>query len=112
MLASGKSLLIAGSGERVMLRIVAENADMWNCDGSPEVASRKNRVLDEWCLRVGRDPAQIERTVILFGDQPASWREYVAGGFHHLIVNVDAPFDLDAAQRLLEAAAVDHSPAP
>ncbi|MGH7882446.1 MAG: LLM class F420-dependent oxidoreductase, partial [Candidatus Dormibacteraceae bacterium] len=59
-------LLIAGFGEKVMLRLVAEYADMWNGAGTPEMALQKNRVLDEWCSKVGRDPAEIERTVILF----------------------------------------------
>ena len=50
-------LLIAGFGEQVMLRLVARHADMWNGGGPPEVAAHKNRVLDRWCERIGRDPA-------------------------------------------------------
>lgn len=97
-------LLIAGFGEQVMLRLVAEHADMWNGGGPPEAAAHKNRVLDEWCRKVGRDPDEIERTVILFPDQLPAWREYVDAGFQHLIVGVGAPFDLDPVKRLLEEA--------
>jgi probable F420-dependent oxidoreductase len=100
-------LLIAGFGEQVMLRVVAEHADMWNVAGPPEAAAHKNRVLDEWCRRVGRDPGEISRTVVLFPDEMTRWREYVEAGFDHLIPTVLAPFDLDPAKRLLEAVQAD-----
>jgi probable F420-dependent oxidoreductase len=105
-------LLIAGFGEQVMLRLVAQYADMWNGAGSPEVAGHKNRVLDEWCRKIGRDPEAIERTVLLFPDQVAGWREYVDAGFEHLIVGVGAPFDLDPVKRLLEASRAGAHTAP
>ncbi|HSL76730.1 MAG TPA: LLM class flavin-dependent oxidoreductase [Candidatus Limnocylindrales bacterium] len=57
-------LVIGGSGEKRTLRIVAENADIWNADGdSPESLARRSGILDEHCRTVGRDPAAIERTV-------------------------------------------------
>lgn len=57
-------LVIGGSGERRTLRIVAETADIWNADGdTPESFARRSAILDEHCRAVGRDPAQIERTV-------------------------------------------------
>ena len=96
-------LLIAAFGERVMLRLVAEHADMWNVAGPPEVTAHKNRVLDDWCRRAGRAPGEISRSVLLFPDQVGRWREYVDAGFDHLILGVAAPFDLDPARRLLEA---------
>ena len=40
---------------------------MWNGFGAPEAAGHKSRVLDEWCGKVGRNPAEIERRV-LFSD--------------------------------------------
>ena len=54
-------ILIGGSGERVMLRLVAEHAQMWNSLGSPQEFARKSAVLDEWCRRIGRNPKEIER---------------------------------------------------
>jgi alkanesulfonate monooxygenase SsuD/methylene tetrahydromethanopterin reductase-like flavin-dependent oxidoreductase (luciferase family) len=56
-------LLVAGSGERRTLRIVATDADIWNGEGIPEVYAHKNTVLDRWCAEVGRDPEAIRRTV-------------------------------------------------
>ncbi len=41
---------------------MAEQADIWHGFGSPEDIAHKHRVLDDWCTRVGRDPAQIERS--------------------------------------------------
>lgn len=90
-------LLIRGEGERVTLRLVAAHADIWNGFGPVD---HKNRVLDGWCERLGRDPAAIERSVLLNveRDEPAAFLE---AGATHLIVPGRAPFDLSAAERLL-----------
>ena len=58
-------ILIGGGGERSTLRIVAEHADIWNCPtrGSVEEFRRKSAVLDEHCAAIGRDPAEIVRSV-------------------------------------------------
>ena len=55
-------VLIGGGGERKTLRIVAEQADIWHGFGPPETIAHKHAVLDEWCARIGRDPAEIERS--------------------------------------------------
>jgi probable F420-dependent oxidoreductase len=88
-------LMIGGEGERVTLRLAAQHADMWNGFGPVGTFRRKNEVLDEWCGRVGRDPAQIERTVVLNRpgdlDDPAA---FVEAGAEHLIVPMGPPFDM------------------
>lgn len=56
-------IMIGGSGERKTLRTVAKYADMWNMSGVPEKVRHKMGVLDQHCADVGRDPAEIERTV-------------------------------------------------
>ena len=58
-------LLVGGAGEKVALRIVAQHAQLWNTFGTPDLYARKNAVLTDWCARLGRDPAEIERTVLL-----------------------------------------------
>ena len=53
-------ILIGGGGERVLLRLVARHADIWNNLGvyHGEIA-RKREVLTAHCRAVGRDPADI-----------------------------------------------------
>ncbi len=59
-------ILIGGGGERKTLRTVALHADAWNVSMvTPAQAKEKNDILDRWCEDVGRDPAEIERTVSL-----------------------------------------------
>ena len=98
-------LLIGGEGEKVTLRLVAEHADAWNGFGPVEKFAHKNGVLNAWCERVGRDPAEIERTVLL-RDREDLGRiaEYLDVGAQHLVLPVRAPFDLSPIERLLEVA--------
>jgi probable F420-dependent oxidoreductase len=55
-------LLIGGSGEKVTLRLVAEHADAWHGFGDADRYRHKAEVLADHCEKVGRDPAEIERT--------------------------------------------------
>lgn len=97
-------LLIGGGGEKVTLRIVAEHADLWNGFGPPESFAHKNAVLDGWCAKVGRDPAEIERTVMIGAEEVDGFQAYLDAGATHLIVGGNAPFDLKPVERLLEHA--------
>lgn len=56
-------ILIGGGGEKRTLKIVAKYADVANVQGSPEEVAHKFKVLDEHCRNVGRDPAEIKRTI-------------------------------------------------
>jgi F420-dependent oxidoreductase-like protein len=56
-------IMIGGSGEQKTLRTVARYADMWNAMGPPDFLRHKDEVLRERCIEVGRDEAEIERTV-------------------------------------------------
>ena len=56
-------IMIGGGGEKKTLRIVAQYADIWNVFGTPETVARKDTILREHCAAVGRDSAQIERTL-------------------------------------------------
>jgi alkanesulfonate monooxygenase SsuD/methylene tetrahydromethanopterin reductase-like flavin-dependent oxidoreductase (luciferase family) len=68
-------IMIGSGGERHGLRIVAEHADIWS---SPTFTAadfrRKNAVLDDHCAAIGRDPAEITRSVQVFftAQEPSS----------------------------------------
>lgn len=55
-------ICIGGGGEQVTLKLVAKYADMNNVGGGIANVRRKEEVLLGHCERVGRDPAEIERT--------------------------------------------------
>ncbi|MDQ1467721.1 MAG: hypothetical protein QOH10_2136 [Actinomycetota bacterium] len=97
-------ILIGGSGEKVTLRLVAQYADGWNSFGPPENYAAKNRVLDEWCRKLDRNPAQVERTVGINANEIDNWQAYLDAGASHLIVMLGPPFDLDPVRRLLDTA--------
>ena len=56
-------VLIGGGGEKKTLRVVAEHADIWHSFGDAATVARKSAILAEHCAVVGRDPADIERSV-------------------------------------------------
>ncbi len=95
-------VFIGGSGEKVTLRLVAEHGDSWNTFGPPSSYARKNAVLDDWCGRLGRDPAEIERTVGLMNPKELDEiDEFLEAGATHLIHGIGPPFDLSGVERLL-----------
>ena len=55
---------VGGTGRRRTLRVVAEHADVWNAPGgTPEEIAELNGVLEAHCADVGRDSAEIRRSV-------------------------------------------------
>lgn len=130
-LQSPLPLWIGGGGEKRTLGIVAKHADGWNVPFiSPRDYAHKNRVLDEQCTSVDRDPAAVVRSVnvgvapddaslrrqfgaisefvapgVLMGS-PAEMVEgigrYAEAGAQQINVAMRAPFEIDA----LEAIAV------
>jgi alkanesulfonate monooxygenase SsuD/methylene tetrahydromethanopterin reductase-like flavin-dependent oxidoreductase (luciferase family) len=60
-------IMIGAGGERSALRVVARHADIW---ASPTFTAadfrHKNAVLDDHCAAIGRDPAEITRSVQVF----------------------------------------------
>jgi probable F420-dependent oxidoreductase len=95
-------ILIGGGGEKVTLRIVAQYATIWNGQAEPEVLAHKNRVLDDWCARVGRDPGEIERSAQIFGPQLDRLDDYLEAGITHFILDAKGPdYDLAPLERVL-----------
>jgi alkanesulfonate monooxygenase SsuD/methylene tetrahydromethanopterin reductase-like flavin-dependent oxidoreductase (luciferase family) len=80
-------LLIGGGGERRTLRTVARYADWCNLGGGFENVKHKDEVLRRHCEEVGRDPAEIERTVgvgvVVIRDDPAEAQRVLDETFRH-----------------------------
>jgi F420-dependent oxidoreductase-like protein len=65
-------ILIGGGGERKTLKLVARYADACNLFGAPDEVAHKLEVLARHCEDEGRDPATIEKTVLMVGADPAT----------------------------------------
>jgi F420-dependent oxidoreductase-like protein len=68
-------ILIGGSGPKKTLRTTALRADAWNTSGFVDETREKVATLDRHCADVGRDPAEIERTIsfpIVLRDEAAA----------------------------------------
>jgi len=57
-------IMVAGSGEKKTLRLVAQYADACNLFGDPAAVKPKLAILEEHCDRLGRDFDSIETTVL------------------------------------------------
>jgi F420-dependent oxidoreductase-like protein len=71
-------ILIGGGGEKKTLRLVAQYADVWNStDSEIDVLTHKIDVLTRHCDTVGRDVAEIRKTVGFFEDPFENLDEYL-----------------------------------
>jgi F420-dependent oxidoreductase-like protein len=90
-------ILVGGGGERKTLRLVAEYADACNLFATtPAEVSHKLEVLDSHCGDLGRDPQQIERTLLVGGDPLADVEAFVDqmsayAGLGISVVSIGAP---------------------
>jgi F420-dependent oxidoreductase-like protein len=58
-------IMIGGTGEKLILPLVAKYADLWNAGGlGVEALARKIAILEEHCGRIGRDGSDIEKTYL------------------------------------------------
>lgn len=96
-------ILIGGGGEKVTLRIVAKHADTWHGWGDVETISRKSGILDDWCAKVGRDPAEIERSTGIDAGSIGSVDDFVKNGITHFTTGVSSSdLDFGVAKELLQ----------
>ena len=63
---NGRMPLMIGAAKPAMLRLTAKYADAFNVAGSPNFVRERFDELDGFCAEIGRDPAEIRRTVGLF----------------------------------------------
>ncbi len=105
-------ILIGGGGEKKTLRIVAEHASIWHSFGDAETIAHKHAVLDQWCAKAGRDPAEIERSAGVspkpgrvpedVGDYAAGAEELYAVGTRMFTVGIGGPdYDLGPLRDLV-----------
>ncbi|HEX4505623.1 MAG TPA: LLM class F420-dependent oxidoreductase [Alphaproteobacteria bacterium] len=87
-------ILVAGSGEKKTLRLVAQYADACNLFGDATMVAPKLEVLKAHCGRLGRDYAEIEKTTL---------------GTAHLAPGQMTAKDIVAHCRALAAIGVDHA---
>jgi alkanesulfonate monooxygenase SsuD/methylene tetrahydromethanopterin reductase-like flavin-dependent oxidoreductase (luciferase family) len=107
----GPPVLVGGSGTR-LLRVVAEQADIWNIPGPPHASvdfvTERSRVLDRHCADLGRDPASITRSVqvLIRTDEAAGERATIArlitAGFRHIVAGVLPPAPGNVARWLAD----------
>ena len=104
-------IMIGGGGEKVMLKLVAQNADIWHGFGDVDTIRHKCEVLDAHCATVGRNPAEIERSIMLNeeeiptdpGELDALLQPYLDAGVTFFIFGSSGPdWPLDGLKRLLE----------
>jgi F420-dependent oxidoreductase-like protein len=100
-------ILIGGGGEKRTLRLVAQYGDACNLFGDPDAVRHKLDVLERHCADVGRDPAEITKTVLLTVRDPSVAVEKVpafkAVGVDGIVVNMPNVADLTAVAKVGEA---------
>jgi alkanesulfonate monooxygenase SsuD/methylene tetrahydromethanopterin reductase-like flavin-dependent oxidoreductase (luciferase family) len=67
---------------------------------NPELLA-ETQVQNEWGEKVGRDPKDVERTVMIGDAEIDDFQDYLDAGADHIILGGDYPFELDNVQRLL-----------
>ena len=91
--------IVIGGSASATLRVVAEHADVWNIpsvDAAGLVA--RSALLDRFCAEIGRDPAEITRSVTqpVSYDDPGGTRDSIAAavdaGFRHVVLTLSAPY--------------------
>ena len=94
-------LLLAAHGAKT-LAVAARYADVWNTFGPTlDEARRSSALLDDACARIGRDPASIDRSVLVGLTEGTAWttatefedlvHTWVAAGFSEVIF-YDPPY--------------------
>lgn len=90
-------ILIGGGGEKKTLRYTAEFADMWHGFGRPDVIRHKNKVLDDHCAGVGRDPSEIQRSSGANPRKPEMADDLVEAGSTLITLGLDGRSGYDLA---------------
>lgn len=105
-------IVIGGRGPNRTLPAAARWADMWDLAGPDSPASWKaaSDILDERCAAIGRDPAEIRRSVHLMWPEEvepsamaATAADYAAAGVDLVIFSMRAPYRVARLEPLATA---------
>ncbi len=92
-------VLIGGGGEKRTLRLVAQYGDACNLFGGPDEVRHKLDVLERHCADVGRDPAEITKTILYTVRDPLEAADKIAAftaiGVDGVVVNMPGVENLD-----------------
>jgi alkanesulfonate monooxygenase SsuD/methylene tetrahydromethanopterin reductase-like flavin-dependent oxidoreductase (luciferase family) len=111
--------ILIGGRSAATLRVVAEHADLWNIPGGDiaDVISR-SALLDRYCTEIGRDPAEITRSIHLSASygQPDKTRaaigEALDAGFRHIVLGLPAPYPEGVARWVADELIATAKPGP
>ena len=105
-------IVIGGRGPNRTLPAAARWADMWDLAGPDSPASWKatSDILDQRCAAIGRDPAEIRRSVHLMWPEEAdpeamaaSAADYASAGVDLVIFSMRAPYKVGRLEPLASA---------
>ena len=101
--------MIGGNGEKRTLRSLAKFGDICNIDfnlpGSPEIFKHKLEVIERHCEEIGRDPAEIKKTMLIplrieSDEKKAAQSRKLRGEW---VLFGTAPFIIDRIQQYIDA---------
>jgi probable F420-dependent oxidoreductase len=96
-------VLIGGKGERKTLRYTAEHATIWHSFSNAAALRHRSKVLEGWCAEVGRNPAEIERSVGVNRPPTQVGPELLAAGASLFTIGISGPaYDLDLVRDWIE----------
>ncbi|MGI8800918.1 MAG: LLM class flavin-dependent oxidoreductase [Solirubrobacteraceae bacterium] len=101
--------IMIGGRTTATLRVAAEHADLWNIPGHDIAdAVQRSARLDQLCAEIGRNPAQITRSIHLrvSYEQVDATRNAIAqaidAGFQHIVLGLPAPYPDKVAHWIAE----------
>lgn len=98
--------IMIGGRSSATLRVAAEHANLWNIPGGGDIEdlAGRSRLLDRYCEEIGRNPAEIVRSIFLPVDyeHPAATRGKIAeaaeAGFGHFVLGLANPYPEGVAE--------------
>ncbi|MDX3192606.1 LLM class flavin-dependent oxidoreductase [Streptomyces sp. MN03-5084-2B] len=102
--------IVIGGRSSATLRVAAEHADVWNIPGGGDISdlAGRSRLLDRYCTEIGRNPAEITRSIFLpvDYDRPELTRGKIAeaadAGFGHFVLGLADPYPEGVAEWVAE----------